>query len=66
MDRWITKAGIDGLERQIQMNRKKGNRKAKIDGQKIRNRWIENQEQMDRKGPKYLYVTIFNKNQLQI
>ena len=63
MDRWITKAGIDGLERQIQMNRKKGNRKAKIDGQKIRNRWIENQEQMDRKGPKYLYVTIFYKNQ---
>ena len=41
MDRWIRKAGIDGLERQIQMDRKKGNRKAKIDGQKIRNRWIE-------------------------
>ena len=55
MDRWIRKAGIDGLERQIQMDRKKGNRKAKIYGE-------ENQEQMDRKGPKYLYVTIFNKN----
>ena len=46
-NRWIRKTDIDG--------QKEGKQKGK-------NRWIENQEQMDRKGPKYLYVTIFNKN----